>query len=246
MRIDIITIFPDYLSPLTLSLVGKACDAGLLDVRVHDLREHAHDRHRTVDDAPFGGGPGMVMKPDVWGEAIDAVLAAPPHLDARATLVIPTPVAPPFTHSAAQTLAQHEWLIFLPARYEGLDARVADYYRGHANIAAVLEFCIGDYVLAGGEAAVLVMIEALARFVPGVLGNEESADDDSFAAGADGLLTAPAYTRPAQWRGLDVPPVLLSGDHARIAAWRHEQGLAATRRHRPDLLASPDDSAELP
>lgn len=236
MRIDIITIFPEYLSPLALSLVGKACEAGSLDVRVHDLREHAHDRHRTVDDSPFGGGPGMVMKPDVWGEAIDAVLSQPPAAGARATLVVPTPVGHRFDHAAAEGLAAQEWLVFLPARYEGLDARIAAHYRTRAEVTAVHEYCIGDYVLAGGEAAVLVMVEALARFIPGVLGNDESVLDDSFAPGADGLLAAPAYTRPAQWRDLSVPEVLLSGDHARIAAWRREQGLQATRDYRPDLL----------
>ena len=237
MRIDVITIFPDYLSPLHLSLVGKAQQAALIDVHVHDLREHAHDRHRTVDDSPFGGGPGMVMKADVWGDAIDAVLAQPPHPQARATLVVPAPVGHRFTHDAAETLAAQEWLVFLPARYEGMDARVVQHYQTRAEVAAVHEYCIGDYVLAGGEAAVLVMVEALSRFVPGVLGNDESVADDSFAPGADGLLAAPVYTRPAQWRGLDVPDVLLSGDHARIATWRKEQGYAATRALRPDLLA---------
>lgn len=237
MRIDVITIFPDYLSPLQLSLVGKAQQSGSIDVHVHDLREHAHDRHRTVDDSPFGGGPGMVMKAEVWGEAVDAVLADPPHPQARATLVVPAPAGYRFTHDAAESLAAQEWLVFLPARYEGMDARVVAHYRTRAEVAAVHEYCIGDYVLAGGEAAVLVMVEALSRFVPGVLGNDESVTDDSFAPGADGLLAAPAYTRPAQWRGLDVPDVLLSGDHARIAAWRAEQGRVTTRVFRPDLLA---------
>jgi tRNA (guanine37-N1)-methyltransferase len=237
MRIDVITIFPEYLSPLQLSLVGKAQQSGSIQVQLHDLREHAHDRHRTVDDSPFGGGPGMVMKPDVWGAAIDAVLANPPHPQVRATLVVPAPVGYQFTHDAAESLAAQEWLIFLPARYEGMDARVVAHYRTRAEVSAVHEYCIGDYVLAGGEAAVLVMVEALSRFVPGVLGNDESVTDDSFAPGADGLLAAPVYTRPAQWRDLDVPEILLSGDHARIAEWRREQGREATRTYRPDLLS---------
>lgn len=236
MRIDIITIFPDYLSALKLSLVGKAADAGVVDIHVHDLREWASDRHRTVDDSPYGGGPGMVMKADVWGEAIDAVLADAPVPGQRATVIVPAPTGTAFAHADAQRLADAQWLVFLPARYEGIDARVVEHYRTRSEVGEVLELSIGDFVLAGGEAAVLVMVEAIARLVPGVLGNEDSAADDSFASGMDGLLAPPVYTRPPVWRGLEIPEVLLSGDHARIAEWRRAQSVELTRERRPDLL----------
>ena len=231
MRLDVITIFPDYLAPLQLSLVGKAANTGLLDLHIHDLREHTHDRHRTVDDSPYGGGPGMVMRPEPWGEALDAVLAA----DERpARLVIPTPSGRPFTQSYAAELAAAQRLIFACGRYEGIDARVADHYAGRLEVD---EVSIGDYVLAGGEVAVLVIVEAIARLLPGVLGNEQSAADDSFAAGdMAGLLEGPTYTKPQNWRGLEVPEVLRSGDHARIAAWRRDQAHRRTSERRPDLL----------
>lgn len=236
MRIDIVTIFPDYLAPLTLSLVGKAADTGLMDIRVRDLRDWATDKHRTVDDSPYGGGPGMVMKADVWGAAIDAVLEQAPAPGAKATLVVPAPTGAAYTHDVAADLARRPWLVFLPARYEGIDARVVEYYRTRMEVAEVLECSIGDVVLAGGEAAVLVMVEALARFIPGVLGNEESVTDDSFADGMQGLLAPPVYTRPPVWRGLGIPEVLLSGDHARIAQWRRDRSLELTQQTRPDLL----------
>ncbi|MFC6237847.1 tRNA (guanosine(37)-N1)-methyltransferase TrmD [Longivirga aurantiaca] len=231
MRIDVVSIFPDYLAPLGLSLVGKAVAAGTLDLRVHDLRECTHDRHRTVDDTPYGGGPGMVMKPEPWGEALDAILDS---AAGRPRLVVPTPSGRRFTQEVATELAVAEHLVFACGRYEGIDSRVMAHY---ADRFEVDEISIGDYVLAGGEAAVLVMVEALARLLPGVLGNPESVVDDSFAPGAmAALLEGPVYTKPPEWRGLAVPEVLLSGDHGRIAAWRREQALARTERFRPDLL----------
>ena len=229
MRIDVVTIFPDYLAPLGLSLVGKAREQSLLEIHVHDLREHTHDRHRTVDDEPYGGGPGMVMRPEPWGEALDAVLA----LHSDPLLVIPTPSGRPFTQALATQWASRPGLVFACGRYEGIDARVADEYGERGAVAPV---SIGDYVLAGGEVAALVMIEAVTRLLPGVVGNEQSIVDDSFAPGAmEGLVEGPVYTRPPEWRGHAVPDVLLSGDHARIAAWRREQAERRTRDMRPDL-----------
>ena len=227
MRIDIVTIFPDYLAPLGLSLVGKAREQGLLDIRVHDLRDFTHDRHRTVDDEPYGGGPGMVMRPEPWGEALDAILAE----HARPLLVIPTPSGLPFTQGMAVEWSRRPGKVIACGRYEGIDARVAEEYADRAEVVPV---SLGDYVLAGGEVAALAIVEAVARLLPGVVGNEESITDDSFAPGAmEGLLEGPVYTRPPQWRGRAVPEILLSGDHARIAAWRHEQALERTRRMRP-------------
>ena len=230
MRIDVITIFPDYLAPLDLSLVGKAREQGLLDIHVHDLRAHTHDRHRTVDDEPYGGGPGMVMRPEPWGEALDAVL--PLHVDPL--LVIPTPSGRPFTQSMAGQWAARPGLVIACGRYEGIDARVAEDYAQRIEVAPV---SIGDYVLAGGEVAALAIVEAVTRLLPGVVGNEESIVDDSFAPGAmESLVEGPVYTRPPEWRGHSVPDVLLSGDHARIAAWRREQAERRTADMRPDLL----------
>ena len=230
MRIDVITIFPDYLAPLRLSLVGKARDQGLLDIRVHDLRDCTHDRHRTVDDEPYGGGPGMVMTPEPWGEALDAVLAQ--HRDPL--LVIPTPSGKPFTQSLATQWSRRPGMVIACGRYEGIDARVAEEYAGRAEVVPV---SLGDYVLAGGEVAALAIVEAVARLMPGVVGNEASVTDDSFAPGAmESLVEGPVYTRPPEWRGHTVPDVLLSGDHGRIAAWRREQAERRTRDMRPDLL----------
>ncbi len=230
MRIDVITIFPDYLAPLDLSLVGKAREQGLLDIHVHDLRAHTHDRHRTVDDEPYGGGPGMVMRPEPWGEALDAVL--PLHVDPL--LVIPTPSGRPFTQSMAGQWAARPGLVIACGRYEGIDARVAEDYAQRIEVAPV---SIGDYVLAGGEVAALAIVEAVTRLLPGVVGNEESITNDSFAPGAmESLVEGPVYTRPPEWRGHSVPDVLLSGDHARIAAWRREQAERRTADMRPDLL----------
>jgi tRNA (guanine37-N1)-methyltransferase len=227
MRIDVVTIFPGYFDALDVSLLGRAKERGLLDVRVHDLRGWTDDVHRTVDDTPYGGGPGMVMAPEPWGRALDAITegAGEPPL-----FVVPTPSGRRFTQSDARAWSQLPWLVFAPARYEGLDARVVDDARRRMRVE---EVSIGDYVLAGGEAAVLVVVEAVARLLPGFMGNEQSTVDESFE---DGLLEAPAYTRPASWRGLDVPPVLLSGDHAAVAAWRREQARRRTENNRPDLL----------
>jgi len=234
MRIDVVSIFPEYLAPLRLSLVGKAIDNATIDLVVHDLRDYTHDKHRTVDDSPYGGGPGMVMSPEPWGEALDAVLASGQAAGYRdPLLLVPTPSGVPFTQSLADEWSGRSWLIFACGRYEGIDGRVVAHY---GNVVDVVEFSLGDYVLAGGEVAALVVVEAVARLLPGVLGNVESAVDDSFAVGSmDALLEGPVYTRPPQWRGLSVPDVLLSGDHARIAAWRREQAEHRTQLHRPDL-----------
>ncbi|NUS52191.1 MAG: tRNA (guanosine(37)-N1)-methyltransferase TrmD [Nocardioidaceae bacterium] len=225
MRIDVVTIFPEYLAPLRLSLPGKAQDAGLLDIRVHDLRDWTHDRHRTVDDTPYGGGAGMVMRPEPWGEALDALA------DEGTTLVVPTPSGLPFGQRTAAELAERSHLLFAAGRYEGIDERVMEHARGRIE---VRELSVGDYVLNGGEAATLVMVEAVVRLLPGFMGNPESLAEESH--GGSGLLEYPVYTKPAAWRGLDVPDVLLSGDHARIAAWRHDQAARRTAQRRPDLL----------
>jgi tRNA (guanine37-N1)-methyltransferase len=237
MRIDIITIFPEYFGPLDVSLIGKAARRGDITFAVHDLRDWTYDVHHTVDDSPFGGGPGMVMKPEPWGEALDAVAG-------RGTdplLVIPTPAGVPFTQQHAARYAAEPWLIFACGRYEGIDGRVTDEARSRMRVE---EVSIGDYVLAGGEPAVLVMIEAVGRLLPGVLGNAESAADDSFGFGGGssggpmaGLVEGPAYTRPRVWRDREVPAALLSGDHAAIARWRRDMALRRTAENRPDLVA---------
>jgi tRNA (guanine37-N1)-methyltransferase len=297
MRIDIITIFPEYFGPLSVSLIGKAASRGDITFAVRDLREWTHDVHRTVDDSPFGGGPGMVMKPEPWGEAIDAVAGlaepGPPgtrpagagpagtrptgagptgtgptgtgqfgvspagadQVGTRADpvgtgpadtgapaplLLIPTPAGVPFTQRHAARYSAERWLIFACGRYEGIDGRVAEDARARMRVE---EVSIGDYVLAGGEPAVLVMIEAICRLLPGVLGNAESAADDSFGFGDGltgdrmaGLVEGPSYTRPKVWRDREVPPVLLSGDHAAITRWRRDSALRRTAQNRPDLV----------
>ena len=236
MRIDIVTIFPDYLEPLRLSLVGKSIEAGVIDLRVHDLRTFTHDRHNTVDDTPYGGGPGMVMSAQPWGEALDSLRVSDPDRSPR--LVVPTPSGTSFTQATAQSLSGDAWLIFAWGRYEGIDSRVMSHYASRADWAGVSELSIGDYVLAGGEVAAMVMVEAVARLIPGVLGNHESAVDDSFAPGAlESLLEGPVFTKPLEWRGETVPDVLLSGHHANVAAWRREQAIERTRANRPDLLS---------
>ena len=227
MRIDVVTIFPDYLAPLRQSLPGKAIDAEIVQFAVHDLRHWTHDVHRSVDDAPYGGGPGMVMKPTVWGEALDEICSD------ETLLIVPTPAGRLFNQADAQRWSAEEHIVFACGRYEGIDQRVVD---DAARRMRVEEVSIGDYVLPGGESAALVMIEAVVRLMPDVLGNPESHQDDSHS---DGLLEGPTYTRPPSWRDLDVPDVLLSGDHAKVAAWRRAQALQRTRERRPDLLHQP-------
>lgn len=247
LRLDVISIFPDYLTPLHLSLVGRAIATGLVDLRLHDLREFTHDRHRTVDDSPFGGGPGMVMRPQPWGEALTHVFGSAEGTAAEDTplLVIPTPSGELFRQGTAGEWARHRWLVFACGRYEGIDARVAQWAGAQlvsGNPVQVAEVSIGDYVLAGAEAAVLVMVEAVVRLLPGVLGNERSHQDDSFAPGdMANLLEGPVYTRPATWNGLTVPEVLRCGDHAAVDRWRRGEALARTARMRPDLLGPRPD-----
>lgn len=224
MRIDIVTIFPEFFSVLDVSLLGRARASGVIELGVSDLRDFTHDRHRTVDDTPYGGGAGMVMRPEPWGEALDAVLRP------DSTVVFPTPAGRPFTQAAARELSGHPHLVFCCGRYEGIDQRVIEHTSARAE---VREISLGDYVLNGGEVAAMAMIEAIGRLVPGVVGNPESLVRESHE---DGLLEAPSYTKPASWRGLDVPSVLLSGNHGAVDAWRREQQLERTRRIRPDLL----------
>ncbi|MGF7238795.1 MAG: tRNA (guanosine(37)-N1)-methyltransferase TrmD [Frankia sp.] len=231
MKVDVITIFPDYLAPLEMSLLGKARARGLVDVQVHDLRAWTSDVHRTVDDQPYGGGPGMVMRPEPWWAALTAVTGRPePDQDGslgRARVIVPTPSGRPFTQDLAAQLAAEPWLVFCCGRYEGIDSRVVDAWADD-------EVSIGDYVLSGGEVATLVMMEAITRLVPGVVGNVASIVDDSFA---HGLLEGPVYTRPVNWEGREVPAILRSGDHGAIARWRRDEALRRTASRRPDLLA---------
>ena len=235
MRLDAITIFPEYLAPLRLSLIGRAIEDGLIDLHVHDLRAWTTDRHRTVDDTPYGGGPGMLMRPEPWGEALDAVLSGTSTHDP--VVVVPTPGGRRFTQELAHDLAARPWLVFACGRYEGIDQRVLEDAAGRAE---VLEVSLGDYVLNGGEVAVLAVVEAVARLLPGVIGNAASLVEESHSESSGGLLEAPGYTKPAAWRGREVPAVLLSGDHARIARWRRDQALERTAQRRPDLLAALD------
>ena len=224
MRIDVVTIFPQFLDALRQSLPGKAIDTGIVEFAVHDLRRWTHDVHRSVDDTPYGGGPGMVMRAPVWGEALDEICSA------ATLLVVPTPAGRLFDQATARRWSDEKHLVFACGRYEGIDQRVVD---DAQRTMRVEEVSIGDYVLPGGESAAVVMIEAVMRLLPDVLGNPASAQEDSHS---DGLLEEPSYTRPAVWRGLEVPGVLLSGDHAKVAAWRREQSLERTRERRPDLL----------
>jgi len=233
MQIDLISIFPDYFKSLNLSLLGKAQESGILKINIHDLRNFTQDKHKTVDDAPYGGGPGMVMKADVWGLAIDSVLESS---KTKPVLVVPTPSGKVFTQKIAQELSSQEHLIFINGRYEGIDSRVVDYYKTDNRVKEVREISIGDYVLAGGEVASIVMLEAISRLIPGVLGNDDSVKDDSFASGSmEKLIEGPVFTRPETWRGLDVPEVLLSGDHEKIAQYRLVEAIKRTRLNRPDL-----------
>lgn len=275
MRLDVVTIFPEYLDPLRHALLGKAIERDILSVGVHNLRDWAPGVHQAVDDSPYGGGPGMVMKPEVWGPALDAVAAldptsaedsltsAVPHLDnirhdqklglaeessyaaaeepstseddaTKPLLIVPTPAGEPFTQQMAQEFSHENHIVFACGRYEGIDQRVID---DAANRYRVREVSIGDYVLIGGEVAVLVIAEAVVRLIPGVLGNRKSHEEDSFS---DGLLEGPSYTKPRQWRGLEVPEVLFSGNHALVDRWRRDQALIRTAERRPDLLADVD------
>ena len=252
MRIDVVTIFPQYLEPMRHALLGRAIESGAIEVGVHDLRDWATDTHRSVDDRPAGGGPGMVMKPEVWGPALDDIATGKrrdetlstsmPHKGVETVggvvdkhedlplLIVPTPAGEPFTQAMAEEFSREQHVVFACGRYEGIDQRVVEDAR---NRYRVKEVSIGDYVLIGGEVAVLVMVEAFTRLIPGVLGNQASHEEDTFQ---DGLLEAPAYTQPRLWRGLEVPEVLLSGDHAKIEAYRRHQSLLRTRANRPDLL----------
>ena len=235
LRIDVISIFPEYLAPLELSLIGKAQRDGLLEVHTHDLRDFTHDRHRTVDATPYGGGAGMVMRPEPWGEALDQVLGSAPGR--TPTLVVPGPGGDRFTQATARELATRDWLVFACGRYEGIDERVVLEYAQRLDLRIL---SLGDYVLNGGEVAVLAMTEAVARLLPGVIGNAESLVEESHE---DGLLEYPVYTKPASWRGHEVPEVLLSGHHGRIAEWRHQQRVERTVARRPDMLQVPAPDA---
>nr|WP_120491568.1 tRNA (guanosine(37)-N1)-methyltransferase TrmD [Corynebacterium lactis] len=278
MRLDVVTVFPEYLDPLRHALLGKAIERGILGVGVHNLRDWAPGVHQAVDDSPYGGGPGMVMKPEVWGPALDDIAAAGieglggatldsavPHLDNvrhdqklglaeessygasgsgagtedsdKPLLIIPTPAGEPFTQEMARELSHESHVVFACGRYEGIDQRVVD---DAANRYRVREVSIGDYVLIGGEVAVLVIAEAVVRLIPGVLGNRKSHEEDSFS---DGLLEGPSYTKPRVWRGLEVPEVLLSGNHALVDRWRRDQSLLRTAARRPDLLEGVELSA---
>ncbi|WP_298751017.1 tRNA (guanosine(37)-N1)-methyltransferase TrmD [uncultured Serinicoccus sp.] len=230
LRLDVVTIFPEYLAPLDLSLLGRARREGLLEVHVHDLRDWTHDRHRTVDDSPYGGGAGMVMRPEPWGEALDEICTSVPGRTPR--LVVPGPGGEVFSQEVASRLAlEEDWLVFVCGRYEGIDERVYDEFAARYPLSIL---SLGDYVLNGGEVAVLAMTEAVARLLPGMVGNEASLLEESHTGG---LLEYPVYTKPASWRGHEVPEVLLSGHHGRIAAWRQEQRLSRTAQRRPDLMA---------
>ncbi|WP_445154113.1 tRNA (guanosine(37)-N1)-methyltransferase TrmD [Arthrobacter sp. Hor0625] len=246
MRIDVVSIFPEYLAPLELSLIGKARQDGLLDLSVHDLRDFTTDRHRTVDDTPYGGGAGMVMKPEPWAQALEAVAATGAGGDASAgarahkpVLIVPSPAGERFTQSIAHELAEEDQLVFACGRYEGIDERVLEWAAEHFTVRPM---SLGDYVLNGGEVAVLAMVEAVGRLLPGVVGNPESLVEESHS---DGLLEYPVYTKPSTWRDREVPAVLLSGNHGRIAQWRRHEQYRRTAERRPDLLEA-FDAAALP
>jgi tRNA (guanine37-N1)-methyltransferase len=230
MRIEAISIFPDYFAPLELSLLGKAREAGLVSFQAHDLRTWTYDRHKTVDDSPYGGGAGMVMKPEPWGEAFDQVLTD------ESVVIFTTPAGIPFTQALAGELANEKHIVFACGRYEGIDQRVVEHVSSRAR---VLEVSIGDYVLNGGEVAAMVMIEAITRLIPGFMGNAESIVEESHS---DGLLEYPSYTKPQLWRDLEVPAILLSGHHAEIEKWRKQQQLERTKQNRPDLLEGKKDT----
>jgi tRNA (guanine37-N1)-methyltransferase len=228
MRIDAISIFPDYFQALDLSLLGKAREKLLIEFKAHDLRNWTYDKHRTVDDSPYGGGAGMLMKPEPWGEAFDDILT--PSSEKDTTVIFTSPAGEVFKQTTAEELSKEKHIVFACGRYEGIDQRVIDFASTKSKVRMI---SIGDYVLNGGEVAAIAMIEAIVRLIPGVIGNAESLLEESHA---DGLLEYPSYTKPSSWRGLDVPEILLSGNHAAIAAWRKEQQIARTRQVRPDLL----------
>lgn len=251
MRIDVVSIFPEYLAPLELSLIGKARQDGLLDLKVHDLRDFTTDRHRTVDDTPYGGGAGMVMKPEPWAQALTAVAAGrsgdaddavAPGVSGSAgkpVLIVPSPAGERFTQATAHELAEEDQLVFACGRYEGIDERVLEWAAEHFTVRPM---SLGDYVLNGGEVAVLAMVEAIGRLLPGVVGNPESLVEESHS---DGLLEYPVYTKPSSWRDRDVPAVLLSGNHGKIAQWRRHEQYRRTAERRPDLLVE-FDAGKLP
>jgi tRNA (guanine37-N1)-methyltransferase len=224
MRIDAISIFPQFFDVLDISLLGKAKAQELLEVKIHDLRDFTDDKHRTVDDTPFGGGAGMLMKPEPWGQALDSVVSS------ETIVIFPSPAGELFKQATAQELSLAKHLVFACGRYEGIDQRVVDYAESKAKVRLV---SLGDYVLNGGEVAAIAMIEAIARLIPGVIGNAESLAEESHS---EGLLEYPSYTKPANWRGLEVPEVLLSGNHAEIAKWRKAKALERTQQVRPELL----------
>ncbi|TVU63194.1 tRNA (guanosine(37)-N1)-methyltransferase TrmD [Paenarthrobacter nitroguajacolicus] len=232
MRIDVVSIFPEYLAPLELSLIGKARQDGLLELNVHDLRTFTTDKHRTVDDTPYGGGAGMVMKPEPWAQALESV--AKPSEGAKPVLIVPSPAGERFNQALAYELAEEEQLVFACGRYEGIDERVIEWAQEHFTVRPM---SLGDYVLNGGEVAVLAMVEAIGRLLPGVVGNPESLVEESHS---DGLLEYPVYTKPSAWRDYDVPAVLLSGNHGKIAQWRRHEQFRRTSERRPDLLAEFD------
>ena len=228
MRIDVVSIFPEYLAPLELSLIGKARQDGLLELNVHDLRTFTTDKHRTVDDTPYGGGAGMVMKPEPWAQALESVAAV--REGSKPVLIVPSPAGEKFNQALAYELAEEDQLVFACGRYEGIDERVIDWAQDHFTVRPV---SLGDYVLNGGEVAVLAMVEAIGRLLPGVVGNPESLIEESHS---DGLLEYPVYTKPSAWRDHDVPPILLSGNHGKIAQWRRHEQFRRTADRRPDLM----------
>ncbi|NUU30010.1 tRNA (guanosine(37)-N1)-methyltransferase TrmD [Arthrobacter sp. C9C5] len=235
MRIDVVSIFPEYLAPLELSLIGKARQDGLLDLNVHDLRDFTTDRHRTVDDTPYGGGAGMVMKPEPWAQALTAIAEVGPKAPGteavrKPVLIVPSPAGERFSQAIAHELAEEEQLVFACGRYEGIDERVLEWAAEHFTVRPM---SLGDYVLNGGEVAVLAMVEAVGRLLPGVVGNPESLVEESHS---DGLLEYPVYTKPSSWRDREVPAVLLSGNHGKIAQWRRHEQYRRTAERRPDLL----------
>lgn len=232
MRIDVVSIFPEYLAPLELSLIGKARQDGLLELNVHDLRTYTTDRHRTVDDTPYGGGAGMVMKPEPWAQALESVATV--REGSQPVLIVPSPAGEKFNQALAYELAEEQHLVFACGRYEGIDERVIEWAQDHFTVRPV---SLGDYVLNGGEVAALAMVEAIGRLLPGVVGNPESLVEESHS---DGLLEYPVYTKPSAWRDHDVPPILLSGNHGKIAQWRRHEQFRRTAERRPDLMEGLD------